>query len=702
MPRKIPLEKTRNIGIIAHIDAGKTTTTERVLFYTGVVHKIGEVHDGAATTDWMEQEQERGITITAAAITAFWKDNRINIIDTPGHVDFTVEVERSLRVLDGAIGVFCAVGGVQPQSETVWRQAEKYRVPRIAFVNKMDRVGSDYLGCVQQMRERLNANPVIIQLPVGFEESFSGMIDLVQMKAIVYEEGDALGSKYNIEEIPENLLAQAKEYRDKLVEAVAEQDENLTERYLEGKEITNEEIKSALRAATIGGKITPVLCGSAFKNKGVQPLLDAVVMYLPSPMDIPPVVGINPDSEKQEERKADDGEKFSALAFKIMSDPFVGQLAFFRVYSGVLKAGSYVYNTTKGNRERIGRVLQMHANKREEISEVYAGDIAAAVGLKKTITGDTLCDENAPIILESMVFPQPVIEVAVEPKTKGDQDRLGDCLAKLAQEDPTFKVKVDPETSQTIIAGMGELHLEILVDRMKREFKIDANVSKPQVSYKETIKKTVECEGRFVRQSGGRGQYGHVKIKVEPNEAGAGFEFLNKIVGGVIPREYIPAVQKGIVEAMLGGVIAGYPVVDVKVTLYDGSYHEVDSSEMAFKIAGSMAFKEGCKKAQPILLEPIMDVEVVVPEQFMGDVIGDLNSRRGRINSMTDRAGAKVVRAHVPLADMFGYSTDLRSKTQGRANYTMEFAHYSELPNAIAEDIISKMEGSKQYKEKVA
>ncbi len=702
MARKIPLEKTRNIGIIAHIDAGKTTTTERILFYTGMTHKIGEVHDGNATMDWMEQEQERGITITSAAITAMWDNHRINIIDTPGHVDFTAEVERSLRVLDGAVGVFCAVGGVQPQSETVWRQAEKYKVPRIVFVNKMDRTGADFKGCFDQIRERLNANPVMLQLPIGSEENFKGMVDLINMNAVFYEEDDRFGSKFNVQEIPDDMKDQVADAREKIMEACADEDESLMERYLEGGEIANSEIENALRLATIKGKITPVLCGSAFKNKGVQPLLDNVVKLLPSPLDIPPVEGLNPDTEKAEIRKTDDNEKVSALAFKIMTDPFVGQLAFFRVYSGVVKAGSYVYNSTKGTKERIGRVLQMHANKREEISEVYAGDIAAAVGLKKTITGDTLCDADAPIVLESMAFPNPVIEVAVEPKTKADQDRLGDALAKLAQEDPTFKVKNDPDTNQTIIAGMGELHLEILVDRMKREFSVDANVSKPQVSYKETIRKSVESEARFVRQSGGRGQYGHVKVKIEPTEEGGGFEFVNKIVGGKIPREYIPAVRKGAEEAMLGGVMAGYPLVDVKMTLFDGSYHDVDSSEMAFKIAGSMALKDGCKKAKPVLLEPIMSVEVIVPEQYMGDVVGNLNSRRGRVSNLADRAGAKVVDALVPLSEMFGYSTDLRSMSQGRANYTMEFSTFGELPAGIAEEIVSKMQGNQDYNEKVA
>ncbi len=702
MAREIALDKTRNIGIIAHIDAGKTTTTERILYYTGVTHKMGEVHDGNATTDWMEQEQERGITITAAAITAKWKDHSINIIDTPGHVDFTVEVERSLRVLDGAIGVFCAVGGVQPQSETVWRQAEKYKVPRIAFVNKMDRVGADFIGCVGQMKERLNANPVVVQLPIGAEDSFEGIVDLIHMNATFYDKDDTSGEKFDVREIPSGMMDLVNEYREKLMDACGDEDELLMEKYIEGKDISADEVEAALRSSTIKGDITPVLCGSAFKNKGVQPLLDAVLKLLPSPIDIPPVVGINSETNEEEKRKADDGEKFSSLAFKIMTDPFVGHLTFFRVYSGVLKSGSYVYNSSRGSRERIGRVLKMHANKREEISEVCAGDIAAAVGLKKTMTGDTLCEEGAPIILESMVFPQPVIEVAVEPNTKGDQDRLGDCLTKLAQEDPTFKVKVDPETGQTIIAGMGELHLDILVDRMKREFKVDANISKPQVSYKETIRKSVECEARFVRQSGGRGQYGHVKLKIEPNKPGGGFEFISKIVGGKIPKEYIPAVRKGIEGAMLGGVIAGYPVVDIITTLYDGSFHEVDSSEMAFKVAGSMALKDGCKKGRPVLLEPIMDVEVVVPEQFMGDVIGNLNSRRGRVGSMTDRAGAKVIKAEAPLSEMFGYSTDLRSMSQGRANYTMEFASYRELPDALAAEIVSKAEGSQNYKEKVA
>ncbi|KGG79789.1 elongation factor G [Caloranaerobacter azorensis H53214] len=686
MARKIPIEKTRNIGIMAHIDAGKTTTTERILFYTGRIHKIGETHEGASQMDWMEQEQERGITITSAATTCFWREHRINIIDTPGHVDFTVEVERSLRVLDGAVAVFCAKGGVEPQSETVWRQADKYNVPRIAFVNKMDIMGADFFRAVEMMKDRLGANAVPIQLPIGKEDTFVGIVDLVNMNARIYK--DDLGKEMEITDIPDEIRDLAEEYREKLLEAIAEQDEELMMKYLEGEELTTEEIISAIRKATINVDIVPVLCGSAYKNKGVQMLLDAVVDYLPSPVDLPAVKGMKPNSDEEIERKASDDEPFSALAFKIMADPYVGKLAFFRVYSGVLRSGSYVLNSTKGKKERIGRILQMHANKREEISEVYAGDIAAAVGLKSTITGDTLCDENAPIVLESMEFPEPVISVAIEPKTKAGQEKMAIALAKLAEEDPTFRTYTDQETGQTIISGMGELHLEIIVDRLLREFKVEANVGKPQVAYKETITKAVDVEGKFVRQSGGRGQYGHVKIKMEPKERGTGYEFVNQIVGGVIPKEYIPAVDAGIQEAMLNGVLGGYPVLDVKVTLYDGSYHEVDSSEMAFKIAGSMAFKEGMKKGNPVLLEPIMKVEVVVPEEYMGDVMGDINSRRGRVEGMESRSGAQVIRGYVPLAEMFGYATDLRSKTQGRGTYTMQFSHYEPAPSSVAEKVL--------------
>ncbi len=684
--RKVPIEKTRNIGIMAHIDAGKTTTTERILFYTGRIHKIGETHEGASQMDWMEQEQERGITITSAATTCFWRDHRINIIDTPGHVDFTVEVERSLRVLDGAVAIFCAKGGVEPQSETVWRQADKYNVPRIAFVNKMDIMGADFYRAVEMMKDRLGANAVPIQLPIGKEDTFVGIVDLVNMNARIYK--DDLGKEIEVTDIPDEMRDLAEEYREKLLETIAEQDEELMMKYLEGEELTTEEIISAIRKATINVDMVPVLCGSAYKNKGVQMLLDAVVDYLPSPVDLPAVKGMKPNSDEEIERKASDDEPFSALAFKIMADPYVGKLAFFRVYSGVLKSGSYVLNSTKGKKERIGRILQMHANKREEITEVYAGDIAAAVGLKSTITGDTLCDENAPIVLESMEFPEPVISVAIEPKTKAGQEKMAIALAKLAEEDPTFRTYTDQETGQTIISGMGELHLEIIVDRLLREFKVEANVGKPQVAYKETITKAVDVEGKFVRQSGGRGQYGHVKIRIEPKERGTGYEFVNQIVGGVIPKEYIPAVDAGIREAMLNGVLGGYPVLDVKVTLYDGSYHEVDSSEMAFKIAGSMAFKEGMKKGNPVLLEPIMKVEVVVPEEYMGDVMGDINSRRGRVEGMESRSGAQVIRGYVPLAEMFGYATDLRSKTQGRGTYTMQFSHYEPAPSSVAEKVL--------------
>lgn len=688
MPRDFSLDKVRNIGIMAHIDAGKTTTTERILFYTGKVHKIGEVHEGNATMDWMEQEQERGITITSAATTCYWKDHKINIIDTPGHVDFTVEVERSLRVLDGAVAVFCAKGGVEPQSETVWRQADKYRVPRLAYVNKMDIMGADFFNVIKMMKERLNANPVAIQLPIGKEDTFVGIIDLIKMDAIIYE--DDLGTVSEEVEIPEDLKDLAQEYREKLLEAVSEQDEVLMEKYLEGEEITEEEIHAALRKGTINNELVCVTCGSSYKNKGVQPMLDAVVRYLPSPIDIPAVKGMKLNSDEEIERKADDNEPFSALAFKIMADPYVGKLAFFRVYSGTLESGSYVLNSTKGKKERIGRILQMHANHRKEIDKVYTGDIAAAVGLKDTTTGDTLCDENQPILLESMEFPEPVIRVAIEPKTKAAQDKMAVALQKLAEEDPTFKTYTDQETGQTIIAGMGELHLEIIVDRMKREFNVECNVGKPQVAYKETITKPVRIEGKFIRQSGGRGQYGHVWLEMEPLERGQGYQFENKIVGGVIPKEYIPAVDAGVQEAMENGILGGYEVVDVKVSLVDGSYHEVDSSDMAFKIAGSMAFKEGMKKGGAVLLEPIMEVEVVVPEEYMGDVMGDINSRRGRIEGMMDRAGAKVIRGMVPLAEMFGYATDLRSKTQGRGTYTMQFSHYEEVPKNIADQILAK------------
>lgn len=688
MPRQFPLEKTRNIGIMAHIDAGKTTTTERILFYTGKVHKMGEVHDGAAVMDWMEQEQERGITITSAATTCLWKGYRINIIDTPGHVDFTVEVERSLRVLDGSVAVFCAKGGVEPQSETVWRQADKYRVPRIAYVNKMDIVGADFFNVMEMMRQRLGANPVAVQLPIGREASFSGIIDLIREKAIYYL--DDLGTRSDETQVPEEMQDLVKEQREKLLETLAEYDEGIMMKYLEGEEIPEEEIKRAIRKATLEVRITPVLCGSSYKNKGVQLLLDAIVDYLPSPTDVPDIRGIDPDTGEESTRKSGDSEPFSALAFKIMADPYVGKLTFFRVYSGTLKSGSYVYNSTKNKKERIGRILQMHANHREEIDEVSTGDIAAAVGLKDTTTGDTLCDEQHPIILESMQFPEPVISVAIEPKTKADQEKMSISLQKLSEEDPTFRTYTDPETGQTIISGMGELHLEIIVDRLLREFKVEANVGKPQVAYKETITKPVKAEGKFIRQSGGRGQYGHVWIEIEPADRGQGYEFVNKVVGGVIPKEYIPAVDLGIRDAMESGTLAGYPVVDVKATLYDGSYHEVDSSEMAFRIAGSIAFKEGMKKANPVLLEPVMKVEVIVPEEYMGDVMGDINARRGRIEGMEPRAGAAVIRGFVPLAEMFGYATDLRSKTQGRGTYTMQFSHYEEIPKNIVDKIIAK------------
>ncbi len=694
MARQVPLERSRNIGIMAHIDAGKTTTTERILFYTGINYKIGEVDSGTATMDWMVQEQERGITITSAATTCSWRDHRINIIDTPGHVDFTIEVERSLRVLDGAVAVFCAVGGVQPQSETVWRQADKYRVPRIAFVNKMDRIGADYPRVVAQLRDRLKANPVLLQLPIGKEDTFVGVVDLLRMKAMVWDD-ESLGAKYHVEEIPADLADDAAAAREKLVEAAADADETLLEKYLEGTVLTEDEIRAAIRKGAIAMKLVPVICGTAFKNKGVQLLLDSVVDYLPSPIDIPAVEGINPDNGQTETRPADDKAPFAALAFKIMSDPYVGTLSFFRVYSGGLKTGSYVMNASKGRRERIGRLLKMHANKREEIEEVLAGDIAAAVGLKDTTTGDTLSDDDHPVLLESIEFPEPVIAVAIEPKTKGDQERLGVSLQKLATEDPSFRVKVDSETGQTLISGMGELHLEIIVDRLLREFKVDANVGKPQVAYKETIRKEIENHTKFVRQTGGRGQYGDVWIRVSPLPPGSGFVFDDAIKGGVIPREYIPAVEKGIREQLDNGVLAGYPVVDVKATLFDGSYHEVDSSEMAFKIAGSMAFKEACRGASPVLLEPIMEVEVVTPEDFMGDVIGNLNARRGKVHNMESRSGAQVIEARVPLKEMFGYATDLRSMSQGRATYTMQFAHYEPAPQTISDEITSRNGGAK-------
>ena len=692
LARQASLDRTRNIGIMAHIDAGKTTTTERILFYTGVSHRMGEVHDGAATMDWMEQERERGITITAAATTCFWQDHRINIIDTPGHVDFTIEVERSLRVLDGAVAVFDSVQGVEPQSETVWRQADKYRVPRIAFMNKMDRIGADFYGSVQSLVDRLGANPVPIQLPIGREAEFRGSVDLVTMKAYLYDD-ESLGAKYRIEEVPAELTDLAKEYREKMLESVAEHDEQVLERYLNGHSLTPEEIRRAIRAGTISMKVTPVLCGSAFKNKGVQQILDAVVDYLPSPLDIPPVVGVEPSSGKEVKRQANDDEPFAALAFKIMTDPFAGQLTYFRVYSGTLKTGGPVYNITKGTKERIGRLLKMHANKREDIDAVYAGDIAAAVGLKGASTGDTLCDPKHPVLLEVMKFPEPVIAMAIEPKTKQDQEKLGFSLQKLAQEDPSFRVRTDEETGQTIISGMGELHLEIIVDRLLREFKVEANVGKPEVAYRETIRRPAEAEGKYIKQTGGRGQYGHAVITVEPLEAGKGFEFVNDVVGGAIPREYIPAIEKGIKERMETGVLAGYPVRDVRVTLTDGSYHDVDSNEMAFKIAGSMAFQDACKRADPVLLEPIMKVEVLVPQEFMGDVIGNLNGRRGKIHGMKVRAGSQAIDAAVPLSAMFGYSTDLRSRTQGRATYSMEFDRYEQVPRQIAEEIIAKNRG---------
>jgi elongation factor G len=689
--REYSLEKTRNIGIMAHIDAGKTTTTERILFYTGVNHKIGEVHDGAATMDWMVQEQERGITITSAATTCHWKNHRINIIDTPGHVDFTVEVERSLRVLDGAVAVLTARGGVEPQTETVWRQAENYNVPRMAYVNKMDITGADFYNVIKMMKERLNANAVAIQLPIGAEDDFKGIIDLVKMEAIVYE--DDLGKVEDEVAIPDDMKDQAEEYREILLEALSELDDDFMEKYLGGEEITEDEIKAVIRKGTVACKLCPVTCGTSYRNKGVQPLLDAIVDYMPAPTDIPPIAGVNPETGEEDHRPASDEAPFSALAFKIMTDPYVGKLAFFRVYSGILDGGSYVYNSTKGKKERIGRILQMHANHRKEIERVYSGDIAAAVGLKDTTTGDTLCDEEHPIILESMVFPDPVISVAVEPSTKNDQEKMGVALQKLAEEDPTFRVRTDQETGQTIISGMGELHLQIIVDRMLREFKVDCKVGEPQVAYRETIRKSVEAEGKFVRQSGGHGQYGHCWLKLEPQEPGEGFSFENKVVGGAIPKEFIKPIEDGVKQAMEAGVVAGYPMVDIKATVFDGSFHEVDSSEAAFKVAGSMAFRNGAEKANPVLLEPYVKVEVTVPEEYMGDVIGDLNSRRGRIDGMEARNGSQVITGFVPLSEMFGYSTDLRSKTQGRGNYSMEVAYYDEVPKNIADKIVAKNKG---------
>ncbi|MFA5034299.1 MAG: elongation factor G [Candidatus Margulisiibacteriota bacterium] len=691
MARECPIDKYRNMGFAAHIDAGKTTTTERVLFYSGRLHRIGNVDDGNTAMDWMVQEKERGITITSAATTTFWRDHRINIIDTPGHVDFTVEVERSMRVLDGVVVIFCAVGGVQPQSETVWRQAMRYKVPRMAFVNKMDRLGADFFRVVGQIKDRLLVKPVVMQLPVGSEENLKGIVDLVEMEAVIYD--DEQGMKFHKEPIPADLQETAKKYHDLLVEAAAEADDATLERYLSGTPLTKEEIKAGIRKLTVDAEIVPVFCGSSFKNKGVQPLLDGIVDYLPSPADKKAVVGTNPANGEESTRDPKDEAPFSALAFKIMTDPFVGRLTFFRVYSGVLSTGSYTFNSSKDRKERIGRLLQMHANKREEISEIRAGDIGAIVGLKETMTGDTLCDGDKQIILESIDFPEPVIFVAIEPKTSADQEKLGMSLSKLAEEDPTFRIKTDPETGQTIISGMGELHLEIIVDRLLREFKVEANVGKPQVAYKETILGSTEVEGKFIRQTGGRGQYGHVWLKIEPLEAGKGYEFVNKIVGGSIPKEYIPAVDSGIKEAMVTGVLAGYPVIDVRVTLFDGSYHDVDSSEIAFKIAGSMAFKSGFMKSKPILLEPLMKVEVVVPEQYMGDVIGNLSSRRGHVEEMSPLAGMQTIKAKVPLAQMFGYSTDLRSLTQGRGNYTMEFSEYREVPGNIATQIIEKAQG---------
>lgn len=688
MSRDSELSRVRNIGISAHIDAGKTTTTERILFYTGRVHKMGEVHEGAATMDWMVQEQERGITITSAATTCFWKDHRVNIIDTPGHVDFTVEVERSLRVLDGVVAIFCAKGGVEPQSETVWRQADRYHVPRIAFVNKMDTLGADFYRVVKMMKERLQANVVPVQLPIGVEDTFKGVVDLVTGKAVIY--ADELGTRSDETDIPEDMKDIVAEHRERLLEAAAEVDDGLMVKYLDGGEITVDEIRAALRQGTLSFKLVPVLCGSAYKNKGVQPLLDAVLHYLPSPLDVPAVKGVNPDTGQEEERLVSDDEPFSALAFKIATDPYVGKLCFIRVYSGKLSSGSYVYNTTKGKKERIGRLLQMHANHRKDIEEVRTGDIVAAVGLKETTTGDTLSPEERPIVLEAIQFPEPVISVAIEPKTQADQDKMGESLSRLAEEDPTFHMHTDQDTGQTIISGMGELHLEIIVDRLLREFKVQANVGKPQVAYKETIRSAAKAEGRYIRQTGGRGQYGHVWLELEPRERGAGFEFVNKIVGGVVPREYVPAVEAGVKETMENGILAGYPTVDIRVTFFDGSYHDVDSSEMAFKIAGSMAFKEAAHKADPTLLEPVMKVEVVVPEEYMGDVMGDLQSRRGRIEGMDLRGNLRAVQAMVPLGEMFGYATDLRSRTQGRGTYSMEFDHYEAAPRGIAEEIANK------------
>ena len=702
MPRKVTLENTRNIGIMAHIDAGKTTTTERILYYTGVNYKIGETHEGTATMDWMEQEQERGITITSAATTCYWKGSkdqfpqtRINIIDTPGHVDFTVEVERSLRVLDGSVTVMCAKGGVEPQSETVWRQADHYHVPRMVYVNKMDMLGADFYHVLDMIHDRLKCNAVPIQLPIGKEESFKGIIDLVEMDADIYY--DQLGKDMRVEPIPADMMDLANEYREKLLDAVSMFDDEIMEMYLEGQEIPTDKIRAAIRKATVAVEMVPVTCGSSYRNKGVQKLLDAIVDYMPAPTDIPAIVGTNPKTDEEEDRHASDDEPFSALAFKIMTDPYVGRLSFFRVYSGTLNTGSSVLNATKGKRERVGRLLQMHANHREDLETVYSGDIAAVVGLKNTTTGDTLCDEKAPIVLESMEFPEPVIRVAIEPKTKAGQEKMAIALAKLAEEDPTFRTYTDEETGQTIIAGMGELHLEIIVDRLLREFKVEANVGAPQVAYKETIRKAVDQDTKYARQSGGKGQYGHVKIHVEPNESGKGYEFINKVVGGAVPKEYIPAIDAGIQGAMLSGTVAGYPVVDVKVTLYDGSYHEVDSSEMAFKIAGSMAFKEAMRKADPTLLEPIMKVSVIVPEEYMGDVIGDISARRGQIQGYEMRAGAQQIDAFVPLAEMFGYATDLRSRTQGRGQYTMEPSHYIELPKGLQEKLINKRTGRENF-----
>jgi elongation factor G len=692
--RQYSLERTRNIGIMAHIDAGKTTTTERILYYTGRSYKIGEVHEGTATMDWMVQEQERGITITSAATTCFWRDCRVNIIDTPGPVDFTVEVERSLRVLDGAVAILDAVSGVEPQTETVWRQADKYRVPRMVYVNKMDRVGADFFQCIDLVRERLGAHPVAVQIPIGREDQYRGLVDLIDEVGLVWTDDDeSLGKEFTKIEIPADMREQVKEYREKMIEGLAEVDEHLMEKYVHGEPITPAELKAAVRKGTISMKLFPILCGASFKNKGVQPLLDAVIDYLPSPLDIPPIQGINPETKEVEERKAADDAPFAALAFKIMNDQHVGQLVFLRVYSGTLEAGSGVYNSTKDKKERVGRLLRMHANKKEEVEAVAAGDIAAAIGLKLTTTGDTLCDPDRPIVLESMTFPEPVIAVAIEPKTRADEEKLGTSLSRLALEDPTFRVTSDEETAQTLIHGMGELHLEIIVDRLLREFRVEANVGKPQVAYRETVRKKAEAQGRYVRQTGGRGQYGDVYLEVEPNEAGKGFEFENKIVGGSIPREYIPAVEKGIREALDTGVLAGYPIVDIKVRLTDGSYHEVDSSEMAFKIAASMGFKEACRRARPVLLEPVMDVEVVTPEEYMGAIVGDLNSRRGRIVSMEARGSSQVIRASVPLGQMFGYATEMRSMTQGRATYTMQFARYEEVPPAIAEEIMAKVAG---------